>query len=191
MGRKSALTEKQWQAIEKRMLAGESARALAREFEISEAAIRKRLGARTKEVKAVANQLVAAETAFAALPISAQISARTMADRMKAMMTSMASAGESAAGVVQRAAYLANVAMQKVDDADPLSAESVKAAQGAKFLMGVANDSADIPLNLIRVAKDLILGDEGKGGAASSEGIPKKSEYVLTTDEPTPERPIL
>ncbi len=39
MGRKSSLTEKQWSEIERRLVNGESARSLAREFEISEAAI--------------------------------------------------------------------------------------------------------------------------------------------------------
>lgn len=191
MGRKSALTEKQWQAIEKRILDGESVRPLAREFEISEAAIRKRLGARTKDIKTVANQMVAAETAFAALPIGAQIGARTMADRMKAMMLSMTSAGESAAGIVQRATQIANVQMQKVDDADPFSDESVKTLKGVSFLMSLATDSAEIPMGLIRAAKDLAIGDSGKGDQGQPEGIPAAPEYQLVTDEPTPARPIL
>ncbi|MGK5004563.1 helix-turn-helix domain-containing protein [Janthinobacterium sp. LB2P70] len=54
MGRKSALTEKQWAAVGQRLLKGEAARALAREFGVSEAAIRKRFGAQTKQIKDVA-----------------------------------------------------------------------------------------------------------------------------------------
>ena len=42
MGRKSALTEKQWAAIGQRLLKREAARALAREFGVSEAAIKNR-----------------------------------------------------------------------------------------------------------------------------------------------------
>ena len=113
-----------------------------------------------------------------------------MADRMKSMMLSMTSAGESAAGVVQRATHLANVTMQKVDDANPLSDESVKALQGVKFLMSVATDSAEIPINLIRAAKDLAIGDGGKG-ATGGEGIPPQPEYRLVTDEPMPQDAIL
>jgi len=56
MGRKSSLTEKQWSEIERRLIAGEKGRALAREFEIFEAIIRKRFGAPTKKIKDFANQ---------------------------------------------------------------------------------------------------------------------------------------
>ncbi|WP_374694193.1 helix-turn-helix domain-containing protein [Janthinobacterium sp. J1-1] len=51
MGRKSSLTDKQWAAIGQRLLKGEAARALAKEFGVSEAAIRKRFGAQTKQIK--------------------------------------------------------------------------------------------------------------------------------------------
>src|SRR5450830_632709 len=73
MGRKSSLTEKQWAEIGQRLIKGDAGRVLAREFGISEAAIRKRFGAQTKQIKDVANQLDAAEVAFSALPIGAQI----------------------------------------------------------------------------------------------------------------------
>jgi len=46
MGRKSSLTEKQWSEIGRRLVAGEKGRALAREFEVSEAIIRKRFASR-------------------------------------------------------------------------------------------------------------------------------------------------
>jgi hypothetical protein len=42
MGRKSSLTDKQWAEIGERLVKGEAGRVLAREYGISEAAIRKR-----------------------------------------------------------------------------------------------------------------------------------------------------
>ena len=64
MGRPSKLTEKQWQEIDARLLKGEPGRSLAREYDVSEATIRKRFGAHHKQIKTVANQLVAAEMAL-------------------------------------------------------------------------------------------------------------------------------
>ena len=192
MGRKSALTEQQWQAIEKRILGGEPVRALAREFDISEAAIRKRLGARTKTIKDVANQLVTAETALAALPISAQISARTYADELKAMRASMMSAGASNAGIVQRVTAIANAQIQKVDDSDPFSNESVAAIKGVSALMNVANIAAEIPMAILKISKEIAPGKgEGDGAGDKGAGIQAAPEYKLVTDEPIPGAPIL
>ena len=80
MGRKSALTDKQWSDIEKRMLDGESVRSLAAKYGIAESAIRKKLSARTKDIKTVANQLATAESNFAALPISCLLYTSDAAD---------------------------------------------------------------------------------------------------------------
>lgn len=190
MGRKSALTEKQWSDIERRMLDGASVRGLATEYGIAESAIRKKLSARTKDVKTVANQLATAEVAFSKLPISAQISARSMTDRLKGMMMSLTSAGESAAGVAQYATHLANVTIQKVDESDPFSETSVQAIKGANALMAMANVAAEIPMGLIRAAKDIIISDDSKP-ASGADGIPATPEYQLVTDEPLPDAPIL
>lgn len=150
MGRKSSLTEKQWADIEKRALNDEPVRALAREYDISEAAIRKRIGARTKTIKIVANQLVEAETAFSALPIGAQISARTLADRLKAMSHHLASGSEYASSTYHRVMALANGQVEKIDDSDPTNPESVKAIQTIAVLTRTANEAAAIPLGLMK-----------------------------------------
>lgn len=157
MGRKSALTDKQWADIEKRMLAGEPARALAREFGISEAAIRKKLGARTKTVKEVANQLVAAEKAFESLPIGAQISARTLADELKAVSMHLAGAAKFGAATAHRLSGIANAKVAEIDDAMPLDDEaSIKALKGIAALTDLSNRSAEIPLKLLAANKSMI-----------------------------------
>lgn len=156
MGRKSSLTEKQWSEIERRLLAGEKGRALAREFAVSEAVIRKRFGAQTKQIKDVANQLVAAETAFSALPISAQISARTLADELKEISMHLAGAARYGAATAHRLSGIAHAKVAEIDDAMPLDDESLKALKGISVLTQLANAAAEIPIGLLKANKDQI-----------------------------------
>jgi hypothetical protein len=154
MGRNSKLTDVQWEEISKRLLDGEKARALAREFEISEAAIRKRLGAQCEQIKVVANQLVVAETNFRALPISAQIKARTLADRLKSISENLADAAHYGALTAHRLAGIANGQAEKVDDAEP--EKSVDALQRIAGLTKMANAASEIGINLLRANKETI-----------------------------------
>lgn len=156
MGRKSALTEKQWQQIGERLLKGESGRSLAAEYKVSEAAIRKRFGARTKEIKSVANQLVAAETAFAALPISAQISARSLADELKEISAHLAGAARFGAATAHRLSGIANAQVSKIDDTDPLGTESIESLKGISALTKLANESSTIAINLLSANKEMV-----------------------------------
>lgn len=156
MGRKSALTEKQWQQIGARLLKGEKGRVLAREFGVSEAAIRKRFGAQTKQIKDVANQLVAAETAFSALPIGAQISARTLADELKEISMHLAGAARYGAATAHRLSGIANAKVGEIDDDAPLDDDSLKTLKGISVLTQMANSAAEIPIGLLKANKEQI-----------------------------------
>jgi hypothetical protein len=160
MGRKSSLTEKQWSEIERRLIAGEKGRALAREFGVSEAVIRKRFGAQTKQIKDVANQLVAAETAFSALPISAQISARTLADELKEVSMHLAKAAKYGAATAHRLAGIAHAKVAEIDDAAPLDDKSRMALGDIAVLTKMANGSAEIGLNLLKANKEVPGADD-------------------------------
>ena len=74
--RPSKLTPQQWQQLHDRLLTGESARSLGREFGVSEAAVRKKfasgLKVRAANVRIVAEKLADAEDALQALPLSAR-----------------------------------------------------------------------------------------------------------------------
>lgn len=158
MGRKSSLTEKQWGEIEQRLLNGEKGRALASEFGISEAAIRKRFGTQAKQIKSVANQLVVAETAFKALPIGAQISARTLADRLMSISDHLAGAAEFGAATSHRLSGIAHAKVQEIDDAAPLDAASMEALKGVAVLTKLANESSTIAMNLLNANKETVNG---------------------------------
>lgn len=90
MGRPSKLTEDQWAKIKVRLLNGESRRAIAKEFGISESSIREKVSAQVTEIKNVAHQIVATEKALQALPISAQLTAQNHASRLRSISDHLA-----------------------------------------------------------------------------------------------------
>ncbi len=154
MGRNSKLTEKQWDDIRKRLLDGESARSISAEYGVSDTAIRKRLSSNVEQIKTVANQLVAAETNFQALPISSQIQARTLADRLKSISENLADAAHYGALTAHRLSGIAHGQVEKVDDAEP--EKSTEALQRVAVLTKMANASAEIGINLLRANKETV-----------------------------------
>lgn len=155
MGRPSKLTDKQWAEIQRRLLAGEKAADLAREFKISKVRISERFSERNGTVKAVANQLVAAEVALRQLPVPEQIAALTLADELKAISTHLASAAKYGAATAHRLSGIAHAKVQEIDDAAPLDDDSRNSLRDVAVLTKLANDSATIPLNLLSANKEL------------------------------------
>lgn len=154
MGRKSKLSPEQWAEIAARLLEGESRRALGREFGISEASIREKLAGPVDEIKDVAKALADAETRLAALPPLAQVSAQTLASKLRNISANLASAAEYGSATAHRLNALANSEVSKVDDAKPM--ESLENLRNVGVLTKLANDSASIALNLVAANKDRI-----------------------------------
>lgn len=109
MGRKSKLTDEQWEEIKTRNLAGESLRSLAREFGVGESTAREKVSAQTAQIKDVAKQILNTKAAISALPVSAQISAYNLADKMMIMQGDLSDAAIAGANT----AKLLNEAMNK------------------------------------------------------------------------------
>ena len=155
MARPSKLTDAQWAAIEARFLAGESARAIAREFDVSEAAIRKRFGSQqsissqSSQVRTVAEKLADAQIALAALPKHQQPAAITLADELRSISGHLAAAARYGSATAHRLQALAHGEVQKIDDVDPLQPESVEVLKGISALTRLANDAAATGLNLL------------------------------------------
>lgn len=190
MGRPSALTDAQWEQIGKRLLAGEKAAALAREYGVSKATISQRFSKRIETVKSVAHQLVATDEAFSKLNVSEQFAARSLADDLKAISAQLASAARFSASTAHRLAGIANGQIDKIDDADPFSDDSLKVLKGIAALSTGANIAAEIPMGLLKANKDAIT-ELNRDKTAKPEGIPREPEYALAPDEPVPARPIL
>ncbi|MDE2468062.1 MAG: hypothetical protein KGL35_04805, partial [Bradyrhizobium sp.] len=158
--RRSKLTLKQWAEVERRRLAGESDRALAREYKVAESTIRERFSAQHKNIKDVANQIVSTEKAFLSLPISAQISALSLADDLRAISMHLAGAAKYGAATAHRLAGIAHEAVQRIDDASPLDAASMEPLKVVAGLTRLANDAASTGLNLLAANKDTLKGQQ-------------------------------
>lgn len=158
MGRPSKLTEKQWQDISRRLIAGESARGLAAEYGVSEAAIRKRLGSHKKDVKSLANQGLAFEQAFQSAPVSTQVGALDLMARMRSISNHLAGAAEYGAATAHRLAGIAHGKAAEIDDAAPLSADSLESLKGIAALTRTANEASEIGLGLLKANKDMVDG---------------------------------
>jgi len=156
MGRPSKLTDAQWEKLGKRLLAGESARALGREFGVSDAAIRQRFTSQHEKVKAVANQMVAAELAFKSLPVTSQIDAHNLADQLRSISEHLAGAARYGAATAHRLSGIANAQAAFVDDANPQAEKSAAALSNIAGLTKIANASSEIAVNLLRANKEKI-----------------------------------
>lgn len=154
MGRKSKLSDSQWDEIGKRLLKGEKGRALAREFKVSEAAIRARFSARNAQVKDVANQILKTEEALKGLDVAAQIEAVNLANELRAISTHLAGAAKFGAATAHRLAGIAHGQVAMVDDAEP---ERSSAALGRiGVLTKLANEAGAMGLNLLAANKEQV-----------------------------------
>lgn len=157
MGRPSKLTDQQWEQLHKRLLAGEKAAALGREFGVSSAAISTRFSKRIETVKAVANQVVVAEQEFRKLTVPEQLAALTLMDDLRAISTHLAGAAKYGAASAHRLAGIANAHVQKIDDASPLTdEESLKSLRSIAALTKVANECSVIGRDVLASNKDMI-----------------------------------
>lgn len=153
MSRASKLTENQWQRVHERLLAGEGARALGREFGLSHTAIGRRFGtqgalsAQSAQVRAAAEALAAGQAALEALPLAHRPAAISLAEALAATSRSLASAAVNGAATAHRLAALANAEAQRIDDAAPLADPEPLRAVAA--LTAAANSAATIPLGLL------------------------------------------
>ena len=152
MARTSKLTEAQWHDIEKRMLAGEKAAVLAKEYGIDRAQITRKITPSVRNVKTVANQLLNAETALKQLPITQQIATLSLVDELRAISTNLASAGKYGAINANRLSGLANAQLNTVDEEDIES--SGVALKMVSILTDMANESSKVPLGLLNANKD-------------------------------------
>ena len=152
MGRHLKLTDFQAAEIQRRMAAGEPTRALAREFKVGEATLRRNFSAHTAKIQSVANRLASAEVEMAELPISAQMSVRSFADHLKTINNNVARAvragSETAAFLSEAAQSRARESILKEPTADGRKVDII-AAMEADGLQIAANRALSPAMRLI------------------------------------------
>ena len=170
MARPSKLSPEQRGEVVKRLAAGEGVRALAREFGVDPAVI-SRLGVaqQTQRVQVVAQQVAAAQTALSALPVAQQYTALSLADKLRNISNSLASAAELGSATAHRLHALANSEVAKVDDAEPMA--SLDSLRNVGVLTKLANESSHIALNLLAANKERIKAMDEPGEQAMSLSV--------------------
>lgn len=166
MGRPSKLSDSQWDELNRRILAGERAADLAREYGVSKSAISKRCKTPLDEVRSVANQVLAAESALKSLPVSQRNMAVDLIDELRQLSMSTALVARLGMQTAHRLASIANEEVQKVGDADPLkSAVSMKTVE---WLGEIVRVHASVGLNLLAANKEAFR--PGAGGDEEDDG---------------------
>jgi transposase-like protein len=173
MGRKSALTPEQWIEIERRhLVGGESIRALAKEFGVDEAAVRRRINPHKsapekagKSLRALAEKQIQAESTIrdisahiSALPVARQQTFNDLKGGLTSISNHLVSAAEYGAMTSHRLSGIAHNKVAEIDDAAPLDDDSLKALKGIAVLTQMSNASAEIGINLLRANKDMVEG---------------------------------
>lgn len=163
MGRPSKLTDAQWSDIQRRLLAGETARSLARQYGLSEAAIRKKYGAhqnistQSAQVRSTAEKLADAQTALQALTPAQRPVAIDLADKLRSISTNYASAADLSTKTALRMLYLANQEAGKIDDANLDKEQSLTALMSVGRLTKLGNDALVPASNLLAANKERML----------------------------------
>ena len=179
MARPSKLTPDQWKEVERRVIAGESIRSIAKEFGIGESSVRGKVSAQTAHVKNVAEKLAEAQTALAELPVHQQYVAVSLAEKLRNISDNLAAAAQYGAQTAHRLSALANSEVAKVDDADPL--QSVENLKGVAALTKLANESATIALNLLSSNKETVQRiNDGTDGSHTPTSIELVAPHART-----------
>lgn len=167
MGRRSKLTDKQWLDVERRALVeGESVSALAREYRIDEAAIRRRINPKksaSKSLMELAKEKVMADkqvrnisARISELPMSRQQIVSDLVHKLSSISNHLASAAEYGAMDAHRLSGIAHGLVERIDDVDPTSSESLETLKGIAVLTKMACASSEIGLNLLAANRDAI-----------------------------------
>lgn len=175
MGRLSKLTPAQWTEVGRRLNEGESAANLAKEFGISPTQISLRITKQSKVIWETAQKMADAQTAIAALPVAQQHQAMSLADRLRNISSSYASAAELGAKTAHRLHALANAEVAKVDDANLMSDESMTALKGVGVLTKLGNDALVPASNLLAANKETLA----RASDDKAEGDPTSGVLVV------------
>lgn len=170
MARPSKLTEKQWQVVIERAVAGEPVRAIARELKISESTIRERVSAQVKQIKDVANQIVNTDIALKQMPVSAQITAHNLADMIKAMQLNLVISAANGASVAAKLSRIALNQANRVDDDSIIDSESAESIKGIAILTRTANEASQSAMDLMKLNKEAAA-DLGKTKESANKNL--------------------
>ena len=176
MGRKSKLTPDQWADVDRRLAADEAPSALAREYGVAPSAMtRRRISQRPEIVAKVAEQLAAAQTALAALPMNQQYTAMSLAEGLRGIARDLTAAAAYGADTARRLKERANVEAARILAATDIDVSKMSLVAG---LTKLANESAASGHSLMASASSGTL----KQVQLLEQGTPEKPEEGADDD---------
>lgn len=171
MGRKSKLTPEQWIDVERRVLVdGESVSAIAREFGMDEAAIRRKINPnksekseradKSKPLMQLAKEKVSADKLvrdiseeISGLPVARQNIVSDLARKLSSISDHLAGAAEYGAMTAHRLSMIANMQVSQIDGTASLE-ENSDALKSVLAITRAGNEAAQTGLNLLNANKD-------------------------------------
>lgn len=165
---KKKLTDKQWLDIEKRYYDNEPGRKIAKDYGITEGAIRKRYSTQKKQIEKAANQIVKADRELEKLSIRTQTYARDRAAYLKSTFDLVAKAGYDSAELLSghlkiAKNQMANVEIVDIDKEGKAVIEvDQETLQKINALSTIANNAGKTAMELVRMNIDAIHQNEDK-----------------------------
>ena len=159
MKKPKQLSANTWAVIlKRRLIDGVPGRELAREYGISETAIRGRVArSRLPEAQRVANQVLAAEDALAKLPSQSQVFANALIQKLRVISANLADSASSGASTSAMLADMAAKRAAKLRNDDPRLGGAVREIVA---LQSAANVAAETGVKLIAASKGKEASDD-------------------------------
>ena len=158
MARPSKLNEKQLSEATERIALGESIRSIAKEYGVSEGALRARVSTQANTVKNVAQLMLDAEIGFKQLPVSARVITHNVLDKLRSITDDVTSAAAKGANISNRLAAIADKHMSFAETAsyDNNLDQVIENIKTVNAIMRTANDSSALAVDLLKANKEAV-----------------------------------
>jgi len=159
MGRPSKLTDKQRSEIQRRHVVGETTRALAKAYKVSQATVATLVSGRTETLKTLAASIVRDERILESLPVSDQTTVLSLADKLRGISEGLATAASHNANVAARLAGMADRKSQKLQISDETDGQTElfdaeTSLKMVAMLVDTANRASTIGTNLLSINRN-------------------------------------
>lgn len=139
MGRKSSLTQEQWEELIRRhLINGDSIRSLAREYGIAESSIREHIRASKEKIESVSKQIVDTTRAINTLPISSQITAHSLAQKTLLLAEGVADVALDMHAVAKRVSRAVRIRADARTDEELMSEQDMRSIMAATMVVNHA-----------------------------------------------------
>ena len=155
MGRPSSLTASQWAEAGRMLASGDSYSKVAKHFKVGKSTLVGRFSDRLETIKDVAQRLSTAEVDLERLPVSDQVSVRTLTEHLKGIANHAAKAAEAGmrtAGILQERALKT---VQGIDDDS--TPEDLRMADAC---LTVAGKASALGVSLMQANRDANKGQD-------------------------------